>query len=68
MENGTIVTAVTAVIAASAAAYSVVITKDAKISEFRQQWIDGLRDDMSHLTAAALEVFIPANTCCLTLR
>jgi hypothetical protein len=41
-----------AVISAFVAVVGLVITKEHKISEFRQQWIDGLRDDVSSLIGA----------------
>jgi hypothetical protein len=44
MDSGAILTAV---VAASAASLAAVVTKDAKISEFRQQWIDAVREDVS---------------------
>jgi hypothetical protein len=47
-----------AVIGAGIAVVGLVISKESNISEFRQQWIDGLRADVSSLiaTAAAMQV------------
>jgi hypothetical protein len=44
MESGTILAAV---ISAAVASIGVTLAKDGKVSEFRQQWIDGLRDDVA---------------------
>lgn len=65
MDTGTILTAI---IGTSAATIGIVLAKDAKVSEFRQQWIDGLRDDISNFIAATTEIYdtrrfiIPATT------
>ena len=57
MDTGTILTSV---IGASAATIAVVIAKDAKISEFRQEWINSLRDDVSRECAVlhSLHAFV----------
>ncbi|ELW8974040.1 TPA: hypothetical protein PXJ37_002729 [Yersinia enterocolitica] len=47
--DGGISSLVVAVIGAAAAGLGLVISKENKISEFRQTWIDGLRSDLSEL-------------------
>lgn len=47
--DGGISSLIVAVIGAAAAGLGLVISKENKISEFRQAWIDGLRTDMSDL-------------------
>lgn len=54
MDYGTILTSI---IAASAATIGVVVTKDSKISEFRQQWIDALREDVARLCSVSVALF-----------
>jgi hypothetical protein len=54
MDSGTILTSV---IGASAATIGIVVTKDSKISEFRQQWIDALRADVSKLCSVSLALY-----------
>ena len=54
MDYGTILTSV---IAASAATIGVVVTKDSKISEFRQEWIDALREDVARLCSVSVALF-----------
>ena len=50
--NPTYVAALITAIAASATAFLIaVLTKEAKISDFRQAWIDQLRNDISELAA-----------------
>ncbi len=49
--DGGISSLVVAVIGAAAAGLGLVISKENKISEFRQTWIDGLRSDLSELMA-----------------
>ncbi len=44
MEQGAVLTTV---ISASVATIGVIVAKDAKVSEFRQAWIDALREDVS---------------------
>jgi len=44
------------VIGAGGATIGVVIAKDTKISEFRQQWVDGLRAEVSELISVAIAV------------
>jgi hypothetical protein len=51
MDSGAILTAV---IAASAGTLAAVVAKDAKVSEFRQNWIDALREDVSRFSALVL--------------
>ncbi|MES2390136.1 MAG: hypothetical protein V4555_00740 [Acidobacteriota bacterium] len=53
MDNLTILTSV---IGASAATIGVVVTKDSKISEFRQAWVDALRADISRFLALSLHI------------
>ena len=48
MESGTILAAV---ISAAVASIGVTLAKDGKVSEFRQQWIDALREDVSTFVA-----------------
>jgi hypothetical protein len=43
-----------AVIGASIALIGLIIAKDGKVSEFRQQWIDALRDDVAILISNAI--------------
>lgn len=47
----------TAVVAASAATIGTVVSKDGKISEFRQQWIDSLRDDVAKNCSVSLALY-----------
>lgn len=47
--DGGISSLIVAVIGAAAAGLGLVISKENKISEFRQAWIDGLRKDLSEL-------------------
>lgn len=47
--DGGVSSLIVAVIGAAAAGLGLVISKENKISEFRQGWIDGLRTDMSEL-------------------
>ena len=54
MDNGTILTSV---IGASAATIGVVVAKDTKVSEFRQQWIDALREDVAKLCSMSVALF-----------
>lgn len=54
MDSGIILTAV---IGASAATIGVVVTKDSKISEFRQQWIDSLREDVAALCSVSVALY-----------
>lgn len=54
MDNGTILTSV---IGASAATIGVVVAKDTKVSEFRQQWIDALREDVAKLCSTSVSLF-----------
>jgi hypothetical protein len=54
MDNGAILTAV---IGASAATIGVVVAKDSKISEFRQQWIDALREDVAKLCSVSVALY-----------
>jgi len=44
-------TAIGAVVAGIVAFMASVLTKESKVSEFRQAWIDGLRDDISELVS-----------------
>jgi hypothetical protein len=46
---GASATVLAAVIAAAITFLAAVFTKESKVSEFRQQWIDALRDDISEL-------------------
>ena len=50
-------TILTSVIAASAATIGVVVTKDSKISKFRQEWIDALREDVARLCSVSVALF-----------
>ena len=54
MESGAILTAI---IGASAATIGVVVAKDTKVSEFRQQWIDGLRQDIAKLCSTSVALY-----------
>jgi hypothetical protein len=54
MDDGAILTAV---IGASAATIGVVVAKDSKISEFRQQWIDALREDVAKLCSVSVALY-----------
>jgi len=47
----------TAIIAASIGTLGSVIAKDTKVSEFRQQWIDALRNDVSRFSALAIAMW-----------
>jgi hypothetical protein len=44
-----------AIIAAGVSLFSLINSKEAKISEFRQQWIDALREDLATLVSAVFE-------------
>lgn len=46
---GASATVLAAIIAAAITFLAAVFTKESKVSEFRQQWIDSLRDDISEL-------------------
>jgi hypothetical protein len=46
-------TAITAVVTSSISFVTMSLTKELKTSEFRQAWIDGLRDDLSKFFGAA---------------
>lgn len=54
-----IASVIAAIIAAAAAVVGLVITKENKTSEFRQQWIDGLRDELAGL----MEYYLRLRTC-----
>lgn len=54
MDSGTLLTSL---IAASAATIGVAVTKDSKISEFRQQWIDALREDVAKLCSVSVALY-----------
>jgi hypothetical protein len=54
MDNGTILTAI---VGACAATIGVVVAKDSKISEFRQQWIDALREDIAKLCSTSVALY-----------
>ncbi|MFC6644443.1 hypothetical protein ACFQBQ_02330 [Granulicella cerasi] len=45
------------VIAASAGTLAAVVAKDAKVSEFRQQWIDALRNDVSEYCSLSVGLY-----------
>ncbi len=47
----------TAIIAASVATIGVAVAKDSKVSEFRQEWIDAFRDDVSRLCAVTIALY-----------
>ena len=47
--TGISATVLAAIIAAAVTFLTAVFTKESKVSEFRQQWIDALRDDISEL-------------------
>ncbi len=51
--NDGFATLVASLLAGGFAVVGLVISKENKVSEFRQQWIDGLRADISSLIAAA---------------
>jgi len=55
MDSGAILTSI---IGASVATISLAISKDAKVSEFRQQWMDAMRDDVSRFSALALALML----------
>lgn len=54
-----IASVIAAVIAAAAAVVGLVITKENKTSEFRQYWIDGLRNELAEL----MEYYLRLRTC-----
>ncbi|RXM23569.1 hypothetical protein EO238_18875 [Citrobacter sp. AAK_AS5] len=54
-----IASVIAAIIAAAAAGVGLVITKENKTSEFRQDWIDGLRDELAEL----MEYFLRLRNC-----
>lgn len=51
-----IASVVAAIIAAAAAGVGLVITKENKTSEFRQAWIDGLREELAELMENFLQL------------
>jgi hypothetical protein len=48
----------TALLGAGIAIVGLVISKESKVSEFRQQWIDGLRADVASLVSTAIAIQI----------
>jgi hypothetical protein len=54
MDSGAILTGI---IATSAASIAAVVTKDAKVSEFRQQWIDSLREDVAKMCSVSVALY-----------
>jgi len=52
--DGASATVLAAMIAAAITFLAAVFTKESKVSEFRQQWIDALRDDISELISVLL--------------
>jgi len=54
METGTILAAV---VSAAVASIGVTLAKDGKVSEFRQQWIDALRDDVAEFIAMLVRIY-----------
>lgn len=54
-----IASVIAAIIAAAAAGVGLVITKENKTSEFRQDWIDGLREELAEL----MEYFLRLRNC-----
>ena len=53
LTDSTLVTALVAMLAAIVSLLGLVISKEVKVSEFRQAWIDSLRDDVAALIAHA---------------
>jgi hypothetical protein len=49
-------TVIGAIIGASVALIGMIVAKESKISELRQQWIDGLRSDVARFVSLALHV------------
>lgn len=54
-----IASVIAAIIAAAVAGVGLVITKENKTSEFRQDWIDGLRNELAEL----MEYFLRLRNC-----
>src|ERR1039457_987966 len=54
MDSGAILTSI---IGASVATISLAVGKDAKVSEFRQEWIDGLREDVARLCSVSVALY-----------
>jgi hypothetical protein len=50
-------TVITTLLASSLALFGLTLGKDGKVSEFRQQWIDGLRADVAEYLANAHHLF-----------
>jgi hypothetical protein len=50
-------TILAALFTSSLALLGLTVGKDSKVSEFRQQWIDGLRADVSEFLASVQHVF-----------
>jgi hypothetical protein len=50
--TGPLLAIVAAIIAGLFSYFNIVLSKEQKLSEFRQNWIDGLRDDVSEFMAA----------------
>ncbi len=46
----------TAVIGASVAVIGLVVAKESKTSDFRQQWIDGLRNDLADFISLSIDI------------
>jgi hypothetical protein len=44
------------IIGASVAVMGMIVAKETKVSELRQQWIDGLRADVAKLISLALQI------------
>lgn len=56
LPEGALSTILAASIAAVASLLGLIITKEQKVSDLRQAWIDALREDLSHLIACASEM------------
>ncbi len=54
MDSGGILTSI---IGASVATISLAVGKDSKVSEFRQEWIDALREDVAKLCSVSMALF-----------
>jgi hypothetical protein len=54
MDSGAMLTSI---IGASVATISLAVGKDSKVSEFRQQWIDALREDVAKLCSVSVALF-----------
>ena len=56
LQSGVFVAILVALISGVFSLVGLIISKEAKLSEFRQAWIDALREDLSNFTAHAVMI------------